>query len=206
MRLKNIKGAREFVIKNQYLINEPEKYKGKFKEIFNNKHKIELEIGVGKGDFLVQKAISNPNINYIGIEKYASVLIFAMKKAEKKNLKNIKFILIDAINIDNIFEKEISKLYLNFSDPWPKNRHEKRRLTSDIFLNKYKTIFKGLKIIEQKTDNDLLYSYSLESFKKNGYIIIRKSTNYKSKFKTEYENKFLKKGKNINYIKVIKLV
>ena len=206
MRLKNIKGAREFVIKNQYLINEPEKYKGKFKEIFNNKHKIELEIGVGKGDFLVQKAISNPNINYIGIEKYASVLIFAMKKAEKKNLKNIKFILIDAINIDNIFEKEISKLYLNFSDPWPKNRHEKRRLTSDIFLNKYKTIFKGLKIIEQKTDNDLLYSYSLESFKKNGYIIIRKSTNYKSKFKTEYEKKFIKKGKNINYIKVIKLV
>ena len=206
MRLKNIKGAKEFVIKNQYLINEPEKYKGKFKKIFNNKHKIELEIGVGKGDFLVQKAISNPDINYIGVEKYASVLIFAIKKAEQKNLKNIKFILIDAICIDKIFEKEISKLYLNFSDPWPKNRHEKRRLTSDIFLNKYKTIFKGLKIIEQKTDNDLLYSYSLEKKKKNGYIIIRKSTNYKSKFKTEYENKFLKKGKNINYIKVIKLV
>lgn len=206
MRLKNIKGAKEFVIKNQYLINEPEKYKGKFKKIFNNKHKIELEIGVGKGDFLVQKAISNPDINYIGVEKYASVLIFAIKKAEQKNLKNIKFILIDAINIDKIFEKEISKLYLNFSDPWPKNRHEKRRLTSDIFLNKYKRIFKGLKIIEQKTDNDLLYNYSLESFKKNGYIIIKKSTNYKSEFKTEYENKFLKKGKNINYIKVIKLV
>lgn len=206
MRLKNIKGAKEFVIKNQYLINEPEKYKGKFKKIFNNKHKIELEIGVGKGDFLVQKAISNPDINYIGVEKYASVLIFAIKKAEQKNLKNIKFILIDAINIDKIFEKEISKLYLNFSDPWPKNRHEKRRLTSDIFLNKYKRIFKGLKIIEQKTDNDLLYNYSLESFKKNSYIIIKKSTNYKSEFKTEYENKFLKKGKNINYIKVIKLV
>ncbi len=206
MRLKNIKGAKEFVIKNQYLINEPEKYKGKFKKIFNNKHKIELEIGVGKGDFLVQKAISNPDINYIGVEKYASVLIFAIKKAEQKNLKNIKFILIDAICIDKIFEKEISKLYLNFSDPWPKNRHEKRRLTSDIFLNKYKRIFKGLKIIEQKTDNDLLYNYSLESFKKNGYIIIKKSTNYKSEFKTEYENKFLKKGKNINYIKVIKLV
>ena len=206
MRLKNIKGAKEFVIKNQYLINEPEKYKGKIKKIFNNKHKIELEIGVGKGDFLVQKAISNPDINYIGVEKYASVLIFAIKKAEQKNLKNIKFILIDAINIDKIFEKEISKLYLNFSDPWPKNRHEKRRLTSDIFLNKYKRIFKGLKIIEQKTDNDLLYNYSLESFKKNGYIIIKKSTNYKSEFKTEYENKFLKKGKNINYIKVIKLV
>ena len=206
MRLKNIKGAKEFVIKNQYLINEPEKYKGKFKKIFNNKHKIELEIGVGKGDFLVQKAISNPDINYIGVEKCASVLIFAIKKAEQKNLKNIKFILIDAINIDKIFEKEISKLYLNFSDPWPKNRHEKRRLTSDIFLNKYKRIFKGLKIIEQKTDNDLLYNYSLESFKKNGYIIIKKSTNYKSELKTEYENKFLKKGKNINYIKVIKLV
>lgn len=206
MRLKNKKGAKEFVTKNEYIIKNPIDYKGKYKEIFKNKNKIELEIGVGKGDFIIQKALSNPNINYIGVEKYASVLIFAIKKAEKNKLTNVKFILSDAIHIDEIFYKEINKLYLNFSDPWPKKRHEKRRLTSDIFLNKYKNIFKNIKMIEQKTDNDDLFEYSTSSYKKNGYMIIRKSTNYISKYKTEYENKFIKKGKNINYIKVIKLV
>ena len=206
MRLKNIKGAKEFVTKNDYIIKNPTNYKGKYKSIFKNKNKIELEIGVGKGDFIIEKAISNPNINYIGVEKYASVLIFAIKKAEKNKLTNIKFILSDAIQIDEIFYKEISKLYLNFSDPWPKKRHEKRRLTSDVFLNKYKSIFKNIKIIEQKTDNDDLFEYSIKSYKRNGYIPIKKSTNYISKYKTEYENKFIKKGKNINYIKVIKLV
>lgn len=206
MRLKNKKGAKEFVTKNEYIIKNPIDYKGKYKEIFKNKNKIELEIGVGKGDFIIQKALSNPNINYIGVEKYASVLIFAIKKAEKNKLTNVKFILSDAIHIDEIFYKEINKLYLNFSDPWPKKRHEKRRLTSDIFLNKYKNIFKNIKMIEQKTDNDDLFEYSTSSYKRNGYMIIRKSTNYISKYKTEYENKFIKKGKNINYIKVIKLV
>ena len=206
MRLKNIKGAKEFVTKNDYIIKNPTNYKGKYKSIFKNKNKIELEIGVGKGDFIIEKALSNPNINYIGVEKYASVLIFAIKKAEKNKLINIKFILLDAIHIDEIFYKEISKLYLNFSDPWPKKRHEKRRLTSDVFLNKYKSIFKNIKIIEQKTDNDDLFKYSIKSYKRNGYIPIKKSTNYISKYKTEYENKFIKKGKNINYIKVIKLV
>lgn len=206
MRLKNIKGAKEFVTKNDYIIKNPTNYKGKYKSIFKNKNKIELEIGVGKGDFIIEKALSNPNINYIGVEKYASVLIFAIEKAEKNKLTNIKFILLDAIHIDEIFYKEISKLYLNFSDPWPKKRHEKRRLTSDVFLNKYKSIFKNIKIIEQKTDNDDLFEYSIKSYIRNGYIPIKKSTNYISKYKTEYENKFIKKGKNINYIKVIKLV
>ena len=179
MRLKNIKGAKEFVTKNDYIIKNPTNYKGKYKSIFKNKNKIELEIGVGKGDFIIEKALSNPNINYIGVEKYASVLIFAIKKAEKNKLTNIKFILLDAIHIDEIFYKEISKLYLNFSDPWPKKRHEKRRLTSDVFLNKYKSIFKNIKIIEQKTDNDELFEYSIKSYKRNGYIPIKKSPNLK---------------------------
>ena len=206
MRLKNIKGAKEYVIENSYLVKNPTEYKGKFKTIFKNKNKIELEIGVGKGDFIIEKARNNPSINYIGIEKYASVLMFAIKKAEKYKLTNVAFILADAIHIDEIFYKEVSKLYLNFSDPWPKKRHEKRRLTSSAFLEKYKNIFKHVKVIEQKTDNDELYKYSLNSYKKNGYIILKKSTNHKSKYKTEYEKKFIKKGKNINYIKVIKLV
>ena len=206
MRLKNIKGAKEYVIENSYLVKNPTEYKGKFKTIFKNKNKIELEIGVGKGDFIIEKARNNPSINYIGIEKYTSVLMFAIKKAEKYKLTNVAFILADAIHIDEIFYKEVSKLYLNFSDPWPKKRHEKRRLTSSAFLEKYKNIFKHVKVIEQKTDNDELYKYSLNSYKKNGYIILKKSTNYKSKYKTEYEKKFIKKGKNINYIKVIKLV
>ena len=172
MRLKNIKGAKEYVIENSYLVKNPTEYKGKFKTIFKNKNKIELEIGVGKGDFIIEKARNNPSINYIGIEKYTSVLMFAIKKAEKYKLTNVAFILADAIHIDEIFYKEVSKLYLNFSDPWPKKRHEKRRLTSSAFLEKYKNIFKHVKVIEQKTDNDELYKYSLNSYKKNGYIIL----------------------------------
>ena len=101
--------------------------------------------------------------------------------------------------------KEISKLYLNFSDPWPKKRHIKRRLTSDVFLKKYNSIFKGLKVIEQKTDNDELFNFSLESYKLNHYIVVKKNTNYFDDIRTEYENKFISKGKNINYVKVIKI-
>ena len=206
MRLKNIKGAKEFVDCSSYIIKEPHRYIGNYKSLFKNKNKIELEIGVGKGDFLVKKAIDNPNINYVGIEKYASVLMFAIKKVESLNLKNIKFILCDAKDVNLIFKKEISKLYLNFSDPWPKNRHEKRRLTSNVFLDKYDSIFKTIKVIEQKTDNDDLFKYSLESFRKKGYIRIKKSIDYVDSYQTEYEKKFRNKNKNINYVKVIKII
>lgn len=205
MRLKHIKGSEEKVSLSKVVIKNPEQYKGKWKSVFNNKNKIYLEIGMGKGSFLIEHARRNKNINYIGFEKYPSVLLNALETIENENLTNIKIICVDAYKVDEIFYKEISKLYLNFSDPWPKKRHIKRRLTSDVFLKKYNSIFKGLKVIEQKTDNDELFNFSLESYKLNHYIVVKKNTNYFDDIRTEYENKFISKGKNINYVKVIKL-
>ncbi len=204
MRLKHIKGSEEIVNNSCVVIHEPEKYRGQFKKVFGNNNKIYLEIGMGKGSFLLEHARRHPNINYIGFEKYPSVLLGVIKTIEEEGIKNLRIICDDAINIDKIFYKEISKIYLNFSDPWPKKRHEKRRLTSLVFLNKYDTIFKRFKVIEQKTDNDDLFSYSLESFKSHGYKIIKKNTNYFDTIRTEYESKFISKGKNINYVKVFK--
>lgn len=205
MRLKHIKGSEEKVSLSKVVIKNPEQYKGKWKSVFNNKNKIYLEIGMGKGSFLIEHARRNKNVNYIGLEKYPSVLLNALETIENENLTNIKIICADAYKVDEIFYKEISKLYLNFSDPWPKKRHIKRRLTSDVFLKKYNSIFKGLKVIEQKTDNDELFNFSLESYKLNHYIVVKKNTNYFDDIRTEYENKFISKGKNINYVKVIKI-
>ena len=205
MRLKHIKGSEEKVSLSKVVIKNPEQYKGKWKSVFNNKNKIYLEIGMGKGSFLIEHARRNKNVNYIGFEKYSSVLLNALETIENENLTNIKIICADAYKVDEIFYKEISKLYLNFSDPWPKKRHIKRRLTSDVFLKKYNSIFKGLKVIEQKTDNDELFNFSLESYKLNHYIVVKKNTNYFDDIRTEYENKFISKGKNINYVKVIKI-
>ncbi len=205
MRLKHIKGSEEKVSLSKVVIKNPEQYKGKWKSVFNNKNKIYLEIGMGKGSFLIEHARRNKNVNYIGFEKYPSVLLNALETIENEKLTNIKIICADAYKVDEIFYKEISKLYLNFSDPWPKKRHIKRRLTSDVFLKKYNSIFKGLKVIEQKTDNDELFNFSLESYKLNHYIVVKKNTNYFDDIRTEYENKFISKGKNINYVKVIKI-
>ena len=160
---------------------------------------------MGKGSFLIEHALKNKSVNFIGFEKYPSVLLNAIDRIEKEKIDNIKIICADAGNIDKIFYKEISKLYLNFSDPWPKKRHEKRRLTSDVFLKKYNSIFKGFKVIEQKTDNDMLFDYSLESYKRNHYFVLKKNRNYFDSIRTEYENKFISKGKNINYVKAVKL-
>ncbi len=204
MRLKHIKNADKIIESSPYLILNPENYKGKWNDLFNNENDIEIEIGTGKGKFIINKAIDNPNINYIGIEKYDSPLVSAVKKLEDIHINNLKLICMDALNIENIFDKEITKIYLNFSDPWPKKRHEKRRLSSKIFLDKYENIFKDKKQIQMKTDNDDLYEYSLISFEENGYDIIKTDTNYIDKYTTEYEDKFIKNGKNINYILVVK--
>ena len=204
MRLKHIKNADVIIASSPYLIKEPTLYKGKWKELFNNNNPIEIEIGTGKGKFIIGKALENPNINYIGIEKYDSPLVNAVKLLENININNLKLICFDALNINEVFDKEIDKIYLNFSDPWPKKRHEKRRLTSKQFLNKYELLFKNDKKIQMKTDNDDLYEYSLISFEENGYKIIKTDTNYIDTITTEYEDKFIKNGKNINYIYVVK--
>ena len=205
MRLKHIKGSEDIVQNSEVVINNPKDYVGKWKAMFGNNNKIYIEIGMGKGSFLIENARRNPNINYLGIEKYPSVLLNAIKTIEEEKLNNIRIICMDANDIDKVFHKEISKLFLNFSDPWPKKRHAKRRLTSSVFLKKYNSIFKGVKVIEQKTDNDNLFKYSTKEYIKNGYLIIKYRRNYFAKIRTEYENKFINKGKNINYIKVVKL-
>ena len=204
MRLKHIKNADIIINSSNYLIKNPNDYKGKWNELFGNDNPIEIEIGTGKGKFIIDKAIQNPNINYIGIEKYDTPLVNAVKILNNIELNNLKLICFDALNINDIFDKEISKIYLNFSDPWPKKRHEKRRLSSRQFLEKYDLIFKDEKRIQMKTDNDDLYEYSLISFEENGYEIIKTDTNYKDTITTEYEDKFICKGKNINYIYVVK--
>lgn len=205
MRLKHIKGSETVVKTSKVVIQNPEKYKGNWKNVFGNKNKIFLEIGMGKGNFIIENARRNPNINYIGFEKYPSVLLNALKVIEEENIQNLKIICADAIKVNDIFYKDISKLFLNFSDPWPKKRHAKRRLTSPAFLDRYDNIFKRIKVIEQKTDNDDLFSYSLECFKLKGYHVLKKSVNYFDDIRTEYESKFIAKGKNINCVKVFKL-
>ncbi len=204
MRLKHIKNADIIINNSPYLVKEPTKYKGNWNELFGNNNDIEIEIGTGKGKFIISKSIDNPNTNYIGIEKYDSPLVSAVKKLENLEIKNLKLICFDALFIEELFDKEISKIYLNFSDPWPKKRHAKRRLSSTEFLKKYDNIFKSEKIIEMKTDNDDLYEYSIESFTNNGYEVIKTDTNYFDKYTTEYEDKFIGLGKNINHIYVVK--
>ncbi len=204
MRLKHIKNADIIVSNSSYSVNNPLDYKGRWKELFDNDNPIEIEIGTGKGKFIISKAIDNKNINYIGIEKYDSPLVGAIKKLEGIDIPNLKLVCFDAIKIDELFDHEISKIYLNFSDPWPKKRHAKRRLTSENFLNKYENLFVKEKNIELKTDNDDLFDYSLLSFEENGYEIKEINRNIFDKYTTEYEDKFIGLGKNINYVHVVK--
>ena len=207
MRLKKVKGASEKLDNSPYVINNPMDYKGKYNKLFENNNSIEIEIGTGKGDFIIEKAVKNPNINFIGIEKQDSVLVKILDKLE--SLPNLKLIRIDARLINEIFYKEIDKIYLNFSDPWPKSKHEKRRLTSNVFLEKYDNLFKKDKIIEMKTDNKDLFVYSLETLVNNGYNIIEKSYNIyenieEGNIATEYEKRFVAMGKPIYKVKVFK--
>ena len=204
MRLKKIKNAKEIVENSIYYVNVPENNKEKWNDVFGNEKPIHIEIGMGKGKFIIGMAKANPNINFIGIEKYDSVMVKAVKALEvEEKLHNLKFLLIDAENIEEIFSKEVSRIYLNFSDPWPKSRHEKRRLTSSTFLKKYENIFVNRKEIIQKTDNRDFFDFSVQSLKEFGYIIDSLSYDLHSEnditnIQTEYEEKFSNAGIKIN--------
>lgn len=208
MRLRNVKGAKEEIEKSKYIIEDYEQYKGNFKSIFKNNNEIHIEIGMGKGDFIKGMALKYPNINFIGIEKFDSVMVRAVQKLEETEIPNLKLIKMDALNIDKIFDKEIECIYLNFSDPWPKSRHEKRRLTSDVFLEKYDKILKTKQII-MKTDNRKLFEYSIISLTNYGYKIDEISLDLhnddiKDNVETEYEKKFVSLGNVIYRISVHK--
>lgn len=204
MRLRNIKGSREAIAAHEKVVEEGKEYFGRWSEVFGNDHPIHIEIGMGKGQFIMTMAQNNPNINYIGIEKYSSVLLRGLEKYESYQGDNIMFIRMDAEYITETFAKyEVDKIYLNFSDPWPKDRHAKRRLTSTTFLKRYNEILKPTGNIEFKTDNRPLFDFSLESVKEAGWILdsytfdLHHSPEVEGNVMTEYEEKFTAKGNPI---------
>ena len=206
MRLRNVPGSREAIADNDMAINEPTELKGKWKEEFGNDNPIRIEIGMGKGKFITTLAMENPDINYIGIEKYSSVLIRAIERCEEIEVPNLRFIRMEAEYICDVFEKgEVDRIYLNFSDPWPKDRHAKRRLTSKQFFERYDVILKKDGIVEFKTDNDLLFQFSLEQVPEAGWELIEQTCDLhnderlmQGNVMTEYESKFSQMGNPIH--------
>lgn len=208
MRLRNLKNNSELINNCNFLVKSPDEYKGKWKENFvNSENPIHLEIGMGKGKFIYEMAKKYPNINFIGLEKYDNVMARAIKKMPEM-LPNLLLINTDALNLASIFDHEISTVYLNFSDPWPKKRHANRRLTSETFLAIYDHIFKDENIIIQKTDNILLFGYSLQSLSMYGYkfkeVTLDLANTDIPNVTTEYEEKFMNEGTKINYLYAIK--
>lgn len=210
MRLRNIKGADEKVADSKYVIHNPQQYKGKIKEIFGNDNPVQIEIGMGKGQFITQMALLNPKINYIGIELYSSVLLRALQKMEalqedNKVPTNLRFLCMDAKKLDEVFDQgEIDKIYLNFSDPWPKDRHAKRRLPSKEFLKTYDSYLKKDGTIEFKTDNKGLFDFAVEELPKAGwkalaitYDLHHDQELCQGNVMTEYEEKFSSIGNPI---------
>lgn len=198
MRLRNVKNKEEILNSSFYLVKNPEDFCGKWSEMLGNANPIYIEIGMGKGKFIIENALRYPEINFIGIEKFDSVLARSLPKIPE-GLTNLKIIRMDALNIEKVFKREIDRIYLNFSDPWPKVRHHLRRLSSKVFLDKYESIFKDCKEIRMRTDNRNLYIYSLESFSRHGYILSNITFDLHSEadedlITTEYEDKFVSKG------------
>ena len=208
MRLRRIKNIEEKILQYDNIIMlEPTKYKGKWRELFGNDNPIYLEIGMGKGKFITEHALKNPNINFIGCELVNSVIYKAARKISEKEIPNLYLINYDAFKLDEVFEKdEIEKIFLNFSDPWPKTRHEKRRLTSGDFLNVYKKFLVKDGLIEFKTDNRKLFEYSVMKFNELRYDILELSLDLHSDkediINTEYEDKFVALGQVIYFVKV----
>ena len=202
MRLRNVPGARDMIAESEFTIKDETTYKGRWNEdVFKNENPIHIEVGMGKGQFIITLAENNPDINYIGIEKYSSVLVRAIEKQEEKQLPNLFFIRMEAENIADVFEKnEVSQIYLNFSDPWPKDRHAKRRLTSVQFLERYEKILKTKGHVIFKTDNRDLFDFSLEQEKEaphwtllNYTFDLHNSQYVEVNVMTEYESRFVAK-------------
>ena len=207
MRLRNVRGSREAIAESEYTISLPAEYRGRWKEFFGNDNPIRIEIGMGKGKFITELAANHPDINYIGIEKYSSVLIRAVEKRKELDIKNLFFIRMDAVEICDIFDKgEIDRIYLNFSDPWPKDRHAKRRLTSRQFFARYDEILKAGGIVEFKTDNRPLFDFSLAEIPETDFAVEaytfdlhgeKDSRLFEGNVTTEYEEKFVAIGNPI---------
>ena len=211
MRLRNIPGSREAIAASEYVIHEDvmEEKRGCWQEVFKNTNPLYIEVGMGKGKFITQLAQSHPNANYVGIEKYSSVLLRALEKRELlPDLKNLLFLRMDAEDLPKVFgENEVDGIYLNFSDPWPKDRHAKRRLPSKEFLARYDHILKPEGKVEFKTDNRSLFDFALEQAKEAGWIIDaftydlhHDDVMMEGNVMTEYEERFSAQGNPIHKV------
>jgi len=207
MRLRNIKGAREAILNSNFVVQEPKNLKGRWHERFGNDNPINIEVGMGKGQFIMNLARRNPQINYLGIELYQSILLRALQKlGQEEPLSNLLFICMDARELPETFDTgEVDRIYLNFSDPWPKDRHAKRRLTSREFLARYDAILVQGGQIEFKTDNRQLFEFSLEEannlpwqVKAHTFDLHYDDTMKQDNIKTEYEEKFSALGNPIH--------
>ena len=205
MRLKNVPVARDVIAESSLVVHEPEKQKGNWQQVFGNDHPVHIEIGMGKGRFICEMAKTHPDINYIGIEKYSSVLLRAIQKMEEEPLPNLLFIRMDAENIDEVFGlDEVDRIYLNFSDPWPKDRHAKRRLPSKEFLARYDRFLKKDGVLEFKTDNRGLFDFAVEELPQAGWKLVKITYDLhhdeemmQGNVMTEYEEKFSSIGNPI---------
>lgn len=205
MRLRNVTGSDEMIAASEYVVKEPETKKGRWREFFGNSDPVHIEVGMGKGQFIHGMAKENPHINYIGIERYSTVLLRAIQKMKADELPNLLFLCEDAKNITDIFGKgEIDKIYLNFSDPWPKDRHAKRRLPSRQFLERFAQILKDEGKLEFKTDNKELFEFALEELEPAGWAadavtfdLHQDAEMVKGNIMTEYEEKFSAMGNPI---------
>lgn len=211
MRLRNIPGAKDAITGSSYVVQNSEEWKGKWNQCFIKEQPLHIEVGMGKGRFLMDMARLHPGINYVGIEMYDSVLLRALQKRERmeadgEKLDNLKFMCIDARILPDIFEKgEVQRIYLNFSDPWPKARHAKRRLTSREFLARYSQILTTGETVEFKTDNKDLFEFSLEEVTEaEGWTLLAHTFDLHHQedmmvgnVMTEYEEKFSSMGNPI---------
>lgn len=205
MRLRNITGADTYIENSGYVVQDFKGQRGNWKDIFNNNNPIQIEVGMGKGRFLMELALLNPQINYVGIEMYSSVLLRAVQKMEENPLPNLRFIRMDAREIEDTFApEEIDKIFLNFSDPWPKDRHAKRRLPSRQFLERFDKVLKKEGKIEFKTDNRDLFDFAVEEVEPAGwkidavtYDLHKDEEMVKGNIMTEYEEKFSSMGNPI---------
>lgn len=215
MRLRNIPRAEGTIQTHPAVINRPEAQKGCWRQVFRNHNPIHIEIGMGKGQFILTMALQYPDLNFVGIERYSSVLLRAVEKfdtEEFQKLKNVRFICMDARDVGAVFaHNEVDRIYLNFSDPWPKARHAKRRLTSTEFLARYEEILAIGGKVEFKTDNTELFNFSLEQVREAGWVLERYTYDLhhheimnEGNVMTEYEQKFSAKGNAINKLTAIR--
>ena len=209
MRLRNVKNKEEILSSSSFLVKEPKNYCGNWSKYFNNSNPIYIEIGMGKGQFIRENAKRYPDINFIGIEKYDSVVAKCLPKIDE-NLKNLAIVRMDALEIDQVFSHEVDRIYLNFSDPWPKKRHHLRRLSSRIFLEKYENIFRKDSDICMRTDNSDLFCYSLMSFSEARYVLKNLTLDLHQQMPdnlitTEYEDRFSSKGMPIYSVEAVKV-